>query len=80
MQLTDEALAEWRAHPVTEYVRAVLGKSLGFQREQCKAAAWAGTPWPEEKRLSLHRVLTLSEDMFEASAADFVTILNLEME
>ena len=32
MQLTDEALAEWRAHPVTEYVRAVLGKSLGFQR------------------------------------------------
>jgi hypothetical protein len=75
--LTDEALEEWRAHPVSEAVKDALTRSITLQIAACKEAAWAGTPWPDAERLALHRVHTLFGDLFEADAADFAAIMEI---
>ena len=77
MNLTDDALEEWRAHPATEAVKAALGRSLSLQVEACKEAAWAGSPWPEADRLALHRAQAIVADIFEANAADFAAIMEM---
>jgi hypothetical protein len=77
MNLTDEALEEWRAHPVSEAVKDALGRSITLQIAACKEAAWAGTPWSDAERLALHRARTLFDDIFEASADDFGAIMEI---
>jgi uncharacterized protein with von Willebrand factor type A (vWA) domain len=79
MKLTDDGLAEWRAHPVSEYVRDALGRSLNKQMEACKEAAWAGPAWSEARRLSLHRAFVILDEMFnpESTAEDFNEIMEI---
>jgi len=74
--LSDEALEEWRAHPVSVLVRQALLASLKEQREAASLAYWAGRPWPEQDRLALLRQESLVEDMFEASADDFKAMMD----
>lgn len=71
MQLTEEALAEWRAHPVTMAVRDSLKWVLDRHREAATEAYWSGEPWPEAERLALLREQALWADLFEASADEF---------
>ena len=70
-RLSDEALAEWRLHPVSQMVLSCLRAQLQAQRASATAAWWEGRPWPEADRLSVLRLEALVEDMFEASADDF---------
>lgn len=67
-KLSDVDLQEWRGHPITELLRNCLKASLTAQRNSATAAYWAGTPWPEEGRLSLLKAQALWEDLFEVSA------------
>ena len=73
--LSEEALAEWRAHPVSGAIREAFRAYHRRQIDQCKEAAWAGNPWPEADRLALRREIAALEDMFEADAADFVAMM-----
>lgn len=75
MELTDEALAEWRAHPVAAVIRQAFHAYHKRQEEACKRAAWEGSPWPEVDRLSLRREMAAMDDLFEASAADFAAMM-----
>ena len=68
--LSDSKLQEWREHPVTLVLEAALRASVDRQRAAATSAFWAGSPWPEGERLSLLRMQSLVEDLFEASADD----------
>ena len=70
-KLSDEALGEWRAHPVTELIRQSLAMSMALQTSAAEAAYWAGNPWPEPDRIALLRSKAQWEDVFEATAEDF---------
>ena len=67
-QLSDADLQEWREHPITALLSKCLKVSHSAQRQAATSAYWAGTPWPEEERLSLMKAEALWEDLFEVSA------------
>ena len=67
-RLSDEALAEWREHPVTRLLRDGLAVQAEALRSSATAAYWSGRAWPEADRLSVLRLEAFREDLFEASA------------
>jgi uncharacterized phage-associated protein len=77
-KLTDEAVEEWRAHPVTEAVMAALDRYLLDQEEQCKAAAWEGNPWSDVRRLAARLVLSMWWDVKEEPASGINRMLGIE--
>ncbi len=76
--MTEEDLAEWRASPVADEVRAALRKSLATQRADCMKAYWNGGPWPEDQRKSLLRAIVILDDWFGSSAEDFKAMMEME--
>ncbi len=76
--MTEEDLAEWRAAPVADEVRAALRAWLAEQRAICMDAAWFGRPWPEAERHALHRANALLEYWFTASAQGFKEMMGIE--
>jgi hypothetical protein len=68
MKVTDEAIAEWRAHPVSIALRDGLQWWLERQKDAAMEAYWRGEPWPEAERLALLRERALWSDLFESSA------------
>jgi alpha-ketoglutarate-dependent taurine dioxygenase len=72
MKLTDDGLAEWRAHPVGEIVFESLATYLNDQIDQCKESAWQGEPWPEARRQALQRGVDLLGHLREATAKDII--------
>jgi hypothetical protein len=72
MQLTDESLAEWRAHPVTGYVLAGLDYWLSEQEAACKHAAWMGSPWSEDVRRAVHMVGQFWGELKRENAAGLI--------
>jgi hypothetical protein len=78
MKLTDEALEDWRAHPVTEAVLEALDRFLLDQEEQCKAAAWEGHPWPDERRQAARLALALWYDAKQEPASTLNRMLGIE--
>jgi hypothetical protein len=77
MKLTDDDLAEWRANPVTEHVINSFDAFLLNQEEQCKAAAWAGNPWPDERRQAARLATTLWWDAKQANAKEINEMLGI---
>lgn len=78
MRLTDDDLAEWRVNPVTMAVVGALDAFLLAQEAQCKEAAWAGNPWPDERRQAVRLALAMWFDAKDASAEELNRMLNPE--
>lgn len=70
-KLSEEALAEWREHPVSRLVAECLKRVLDAQKASAEASYWAGSQWSEPERLAYLRKVELWEDLFEADAEDF---------
>jgi hypothetical protein len=75
MTIDEDALAEWRAHPVTSAVLGVLAGAVEAQRKAATDAYWTGQAWPEDERKALLRYAALVEDLELASADDFTTMM-----
>ncbi len=78
MKLTDEALEEWRAHPVTETVLRAVDAFLTDMETQCKDAAWSGRPWPDERRQAVRLALTVWWDVKTEPASGLNRMLGIE--
>jgi hypothetical protein len=78
MRLTDEAVEEWRAHPVTEAILSALDRYLLDQEFQCKDAAWEGHPWPDEKRQAVRLVLSMWWDVKDETASGINRMLGID--
>lgn len=70
-----EALAEWRAHPVTEALRDSLRWQMDRERAALTQAYWAGQPVSEDRRLAYLRKVEVWEDLFEAPAGDLAAVM-----
>lgn len=78
MQINDDDLAEWRGNPVTEAVLGALDRFLLAQEEACKAAAWEGRPWPDDRRQAVRLMLAMWWDAKQAPAEELNRMLNPE--
>lgn len=78
MKITDDDLASWRANPVTEAVLAAMENFLTDQETQCKEAAWAGHPWPDERRQAVRLALSMWWDAKTEPASGLNRMLGIE--
>lgn len=78
MKLTDGDLAEWRENPVTRAVLGALEAFLTDQERQCKEAAWAGHPWPDERRQAVRLATAMWWDAKEEPASGLNRMLGIQ--
>lgn len=79
-QLSEDDLRSWRDNPVTEALKAGLGRMLEVRREQISQAYWAGQPVPEAVRQALLELEGFREDLFESTLDDLRVWLDEEEE
>lgn len=69
--LKPEALAEWRSHPVTEFLLAVLAAVSETNRQHLLDRAWNQGDIPPADRGRVQAALNLVDDLKEAKAEDW---------
>jgi hypothetical protein len=69
--MNDEALEEWREHPVTIEIKDALAEYLDWREKSALGAYWHGSPISEEARLAIRGQMDLWGLMFNSNAADF---------
>jgi hypothetical protein len=69
--MTEDALEEWREHPVTIEIMTALGNYLDARESSATAAYWSGTPVTEAERVSIRRQMDLWARIFKDGAQNF---------
>jgi hypothetical protein len=82
-QLSQETLEEWREHPVTRAVLASLKRCLAMEEASLTHAYWTGGAVRDPQALEVRRLAfrhkqDLVEDLSEASAEDFISMMETE--
>ena len=72
---SQEAVEEWREHPVTVALREALQRQHAAQKQALLQAYWQGNLPPESARISLHRMEAFLADFFEADADDLEAVM-----
>lgn len=71
-KLSQEALSEWRAHPVTGFVLSVLSKAAEAEKRATMQEAWARRAFASLEDIGrIEAALQLIEDIKEATAEDW---------
>jgi hypothetical protein len=69
--VTEDALEEWREHPVTIEIMTALGNYLDARESSAVAAYWGGVPIPEAERVSIRRQMDLWARIFKDGPQDY---------